>query len=316
LSRLDEISKYINQLSYDLKAEMLVAVLAEHRIDLREILAAFDGQLKRTWSRDIDWSAVDHFETGDVMLSLHLNRDGIYDVLPEVLFHSSYGNEDQSAKDMAKDSMQMRSEEKETRSFFQPFENEFFLQRVQLAMIENQLFKNLDSQFLTAMISHFWMVDQDLPENYVDLLKKMLPLVHQITGDFDLTAQCLEFILKERVRIYNSGEDSDDVAQTDFHLSGVLNESLLGINTITGNLNNSFANRLICSIGPIIQTETSELVKNGTMDRFLDCFYSYFIPFELEVDTKYIFGSEQSLLLLNDNSDVYISYLGYNSVIV
>lgn len=316
MSRLDEISKYINQLSYDLKAEMLVAVLAEQRIDLREILAAFDGQLKRTWSRDIDWSAVDHLETDDIMLSLHLNRDGIYDVLPEVLFHSSYGNEDQSAKDMAKDSMQMRSEEKETRSFFQPFENEIFLQRVQLAMIENKLFKNLDAQFLTAMIPHFWIVDQNLPENYVDLLKKMLPFVHQITGDFDLTAQCLEFILKEKVRIYNSGEDSDDVAQTDFHLSGVLNESLLGINTITGNLNNSFANRLICSIGPIIQTGTSELVKNGTMNRFLDCFYSYFIPFELEVDTKYIFGSEQSLLLLNDNSDVYVSYLGYNSVIV
>ena len=316
MSRLDEISQNINQLSFDLKAEMLVAVLAEQRIDLREILAAFDGQLKRTWSRDIAWSAVDNLETDDIMLSLHLNRDGIYDVLPEVLFHSNYGNEDQSAKEMAKDSMQMRSEEKETRSFFQPFENEFFLQRVQLAMIENQLFKNLDAQFLTAMIPHFWRVDQGLPENYVDKLRKLLPLVHQITGDFDLTAQCLEFILKEKVRISDTAEDSDDVAQTDFHYSGVLNESLLGINTITGNLDNGFINSLICSIGPIIQTETSELVKNGMMSRFLDCFYSYFIPFELEVNTKYIFRTEQSLLLLNDNPDSDFSYLGYNSVIV
>ena len=65
---------------YDLKAEMLVAVLAEQRIDLGEILAAFDGQLKRVWSRDIAWSTVDNLETGDNMLCFHLNRDGIYDV--------------------------------------------------------------------------------------------------------------------------------------------------------------------------------------------------------------------------------------------
>jgi hypothetical protein len=316
LSRLDEISQYINQLSFDLKAEMLVAILAEQRIDLNEILAAFDGQLKRTWSRDIAWSAVDHLETDDIMLSLHLNRDGVYDALPEVLFHGNYGNEDQSAKEMAEDSMQMRSEEKETRSFFQPFENEIFLQRVQLAMKENQLFRNLDTQFLTAIIPHFWRVDQGLPENYVDQLKKLLPLVHQITGDSDLTAQCLEFILKEKVRLCNSDEYQDDATQTDFYYSGVLNESLLGINIITGNLDNSFINHLICEIGPIIHPETSEIVKNGMMNRFLDCFYSYFIPFELEVDTKYIFGTAQSSLLINDDSDANLSYLGYNSVIV
>jgi hypothetical protein len=316
LSRLDEISQYINQLSFDLKAEMLVAILAEQRIDLREILATFDGQLRRTWSRDIAWSAVDQLETDEIMLSLHLNRDGIYDVLPEVIFHSNYGNEDQSAKEMAKDSMEMRSEEKETRSFFQPFENEIFLQRVQLAMIENQLFKNLDARFLTAMVPDFWRVDQDLPENYVDHLRKLLPLVHQITGDFDLTAQSLEFIIKEKVSISISSEDLDDISQSDFHNTGVLNESLLGINTITGNLDNGFFNLLLCSIGPIMHTETRELIKNGMMTRFLDGFYSYFIPFELEVDTKYVFGTEQSLLLLNDNSDANLSYLGYNSVIV
>ena len=68
MSKLDEISQYINQLPFDLKAEMLVAVLAEQRVDLGEILAAFDGQLKRVWSRDIAWSSVDNLETGDNML--------------------------------------------------------------------------------------------------------------------------------------------------------------------------------------------------------------------------------------------------------
>jgi len=315
LSRLDAISQYINQLPFDLKAEMLVAVMAEQRVDLREILAAFDGQLKRVWSRDIARSTFDHLETGDNMLFLHLNRDGIYDVLPEALFHGNYGNEDQSAEEMAKDSMKLRAEEKEARLFFQPFENEIFLQRVQLAIMENELFKNINAEFLTAMIPYFWRIDQDLPENYVIRLKKLLPLVNRITGDFNLTAQCLEYILKEKVKITNSSELPDDVTDADFHYSGVLGNSMLGIDTISGNLGDDFVDRLIFSIGPIINPETNELVKDGSMKRFLDCFYNYFVPFEFEIDTKYILETEQSLFTLNDSTDTDISYLGYNSII-
>lgn len=315
MSNLDEISQYINLLPFDLKAEMLVAVLAEHRVDLGEILASFDGNLKRIWSRDIAWSGVEHLETGDNMLSIHLNRDGIYDVLPELLFHSDPGNEDLSGEEMAKNSMKLRAEEKEARMFFQPFENEIFIQRVQLAMLENRIFNEINTDFLMGLIPHFWIVDNDLPENYVYRLKKLLPIVHKIAGDQSLTAQCLEFILKEQVTISTIDDSFDIIAPGDFQNSGVIGESLLGVDTISGNFVNGFIYRLISTIGPIRNPETTEFVKNGRMNRFLDCFYSYFIPFELDIETKFIFEEEQSLFILNDNADAEISYLGYNSVI-
>jgi hypothetical protein len=315
LSKLAEISQYINQIPFDLKAEMLVAVLAEQRVELNEILAAFDGQLKRVWSRDIAWSTVDRLETGDNMLSLHLNRDSIYDALPEALFHNSSGNEEQSAKEMAKDSMKLRSEEKETRMFFQPFENEIFLQRVQLALMENKLFESVNAEFLTGIIPDFWKVDNDLPEIYIARLKKILPLIHQVTGDSVLTAQCLEYIIKENVKVIADDEHKGGVTPGDSLFSGVIGKSILGVDTISGNQVNDFVDRLIFSIGPITDTETSKLVKEGRMDTFLDCFYGYFVPFEYEIDTKYIFGKEQSVFMLNDDTDSEISYLGYNSVI-
>jgi hypothetical protein len=146
-------------------------------------------------------------------------------------------------------------------------------------------------------------------------LKKLLPLIHQIIGDFSLTAQCLEYILKEKVKIAYSPEVSDDITLTDLHHSGVVGKSLLGIDTISGNLDYDFVDRLLFSIGPIVNNITDELVKDGSVKRFLDCFYSYFIPFELEVDTKFIFGTEQSLFMLNEEADTAITYLGYNSVI-
>jgi hypothetical protein len=315
LSGIEEISEYVNQLSFDLKAEMLAAVLAEKKIDPSEILAVFNGQFRRNWSRDIERSNVENLETGEEMLCLHLNRDGVYDSLPELLFHKNLETDNQSAAEMAKDSMRLKAEEKESRSFFQPFENEIFFLGVQLAMKENQLFKNIYTEFLTGIIPDFWRVDSNLPEKYIVRLKKLLPLVYRITGDLALTAQCLEFIIKESVKISTATEKADGIQEGEFNHSGILGQCLLGVDTVFGNMVNGFVNRLIFSIGPIVNPEANEFVKNGTMDRFLDCFYSYFIPFELDVETKYIFDSEQSLFMLDNNTDTQISYLGYNSVI-
>ncbi len=315
MSRLEEISQYINQLLFDLRAELLVAVLAEQRIDLNEVLASLDGQLKRVWSSDIAWSAADSLETGDNKLILHLNRDGIYDVLPEAIFHSSAEDKDKTGQGMAKDSKILKSEEKDARTFFQPFENEIFLQRVQLTMTENRLFKNIHTNFLMGLIPDFWRIDHDLPEDYVSRLKKLLPLAHQITGDSELTAQCLEFILREKVQIEGTDEDDYSTDQNDYSCSGIMGTCILGVDMICGSIPDFYIKRYICSIGPISSSEAIEYVKDGKMNRFLDCFYGYFIPFELDMETKYIFGRAQSNFILNENIDVQISYLGYNSVI-
>lgn len=315
MSGIEEISGYINQLSFDLKAEMLIAVLAERKIDPDEVLSAFEGQFKRNWSRDIEGSASLNLETGEEKLCLHLNRDGVYDTLPELLFHNNLETDNQSAEEMAKDSMRMKTEEKDARTFFQPFENEIFLLRVELAMKENHLFKNIYAEFLNGIIQDFWRVDTDLPENYTNRLKKLLPLVYSITGDYDLTAQCLEFIIKESVLISAATEHQDGICNGDFHHSGILGECLLGVDTVSGNMVSGFVNRLIFSIGPIVNAETNEYIKNGSMDSFMHCFYSYFIPYEIDVETKYIFEAEQSMFILHDNISTHFSYLGYNSVI-
>jgi hypothetical protein len=212
--------------------------------------------------------------------------------------------------------MKLRTEEKEARTFFQPFENEIFLQRVQLAIMENQLFRNIYSELLMGIIPYFWKVDPDLPHDYVKRLKKLIPLVYRITGDFIITAQCLEYILKEKVIISSSDEEIPETSNHDiFNHSGVLGESRLGIDTISGEMADGFIKRLIFSIGPIQNSITDEHIKNGSMDRFLKCFYSYFIPYELDIETKYLFMSEHSQLILDDGKNTAVSYLSYNSVI-
>jgi len=315
LSKLDEISGFINQLSFDLKAEILGAILASQRMNYDQLLGSFDGQLKRVWSRDIAGTSVENLNTGDEMLCLHLNRDGIYDTLPEGLFHEISRKDSQSGEEMAKDSKQLKKEETEIRTFFQPFENELFIQGMRLASKENKLIKSIVSEYITGIIPHFWRVEDDLPERLVVSLKKILPLANRIAGNFNLTTRSLEFILKERVNFSLVNTPYHDTETYDFNETGVLGECFLGIDSIAGDRVNGFIGRVVFTIGPIMNEETAILVKNGRMNRFLDCFYGYFMPFEIDVETKYLFNVEESIFVLEDELETKISYLGYNSSI-
>lgn len=311
MTKPEEISQYINQLSFDLKAELLVAVLMEQS-EIPEIRAVFNGQHKRVWSKDIDCSTVGGKETGNDVLYIFLNRDGIYDLLPEAFFHGMHSDA-RSGEEMARESMKVRTEEKEARLFFQPFEHEIFMGGVQLAMMENQLYRNIYSELLTGMIPDFWKIKNDFPVNFVTKLKKILPAAYQVCGDLDLTAQCLEYVLNEKVNLSSSMKTPDYIEEGTAG-SEIPVGSILGGDFVLGSYTTGFMGSLTFMIGPVKSRDNITLIKNGSMDRFLDCFYGYFIPVELDAGTKYIFSDEESIFTLNEE-DEKSSHLAYNSVI-
>ncbi len=130
---LQEKSQQINELLLDLTAEYIAVGLYNEGISKRDILAIFEGDLKRKWSTDLDRAEVESFESGKEALSIFLNRTGVYDSLPEALFHRFSDSRNATGEDMAKESMQLKNEEKQIRKFFRPFENEIFLQRAEVA---------------------------------------------------------------------------------------------------------------------------------------------------------------------------------------
>lgn len=307
----EEISQYINQLSFDLKAEMLVSVLMEEQSGIPEIRAVFEGQHKRVWSQDIDCATVNSQEKGDDILYIHLNRDGIYDLLPEALFHGMQPDEAESGEEMARESRKLKAEEKEARLFFQPFENEIFLMGVQLSMMENHLYRNIYNELFAGMIPQFWKIKDGLPEKFVTKLKKLLPAAYLVCGDMELTSQCLEYVLNEKVRVISSVKEPDNIEE---RTAGSGIGSILGTDSVLGIHACGFISSLTFMIGPVTGHENINLIENGSMERFLDCFYGYFIPFEIDVSTEFVFSAEESIFTLNEEKDKS-SYLAYNSVI-
>lgn len=315
---LQEKSRRINDMLFNLTAEYLVVCLYNENVSKKDILAMFEGDLKRKWSTDVDRAEVESFESGKEALSIYLNRTGIYDSLPEALFHRFSDNRNATGGDMAKESMQLKTEEKQVRKFFRPFESEIFLQRTEVALNENEVFKSLYSDFLSELIPGFWKIDERIPASYVSKLIRFLPFANKIAGNLELTAHCLEKILSEKVNIELKDEEKypGDLEKTDPDFSGGrLGMSKLGADLVMGQNPVGFIGRLLLKIGPLKNTDLKVFFVNGPADLLLNCFYGYFIPAELDVEMKLVSNNETRKFSLGSKQATAKSFLGYNTAL-
>jgi hypothetical protein len=316
--KLREKSETINTLLFDLRAEYLVSCLLAGEVSQKDILAIFDGPLKRKWSADVSYSEVESFEDGKDTLSIHLNRAGIYDSLPEALFHLLNDNRNAKGEDMAKESMRLKAEEKQARSFFRPFETEIFLQNVSVAYKESQEFQSLYSDLVNSLVPGFWKIDEKIPSKYASEIIRFLPFAHKLTGNYDLTAQCLEQILEEKVSIELCHEENDEeVDNVSFPqaVGGSLGKSKLGTDLVVGNSVSGFIGKLVVKIGPLKNTKTKDFFPDGPADLLMNCFLGYFIPVELNIETKLLMDNGQQMFGLSTETEAGNSYLGYNTVL-
>jgi hypothetical protein len=88
LPDFEELDKQPNSPTTDFKAEIIAASLIEQGYDPSRILLIREGSFKRGFSKDIEEVSL-HFSAQDLSDYLHIktNRESIYDILPEGIFH-------------------------------------------------------------------------------------------------------------------------------------------------------------------------------------------------------------------------------------
>ncbi|MUH34697.1 hypothetical protein D9O36_02480 [Zobellia amurskyensis] len=277
---LESIFTELSSVYENLRAETIIAEIQENsEATISDFVIANKGTFSRAYRRDIiNIDDVLH----DNKLTINLSRNGLYDILPEGLFHVphvSNGTESYTAKRKV-----VKQEEQDARLFFAPLENEFFYQRLQVEQNEKSMlnnFYNLKDDFLI----NFWSLDINIPHCYILKIIKLLPYSHKIVGDLELTRLCLEKILEEKVsfkrrnigKTKNTSEDSKEHSKDIFQL---------GVNSVLeGNSYEVLSPLLEVIIGPIQQDKISLYSKTNGVSRFIDTFYDYFLPMELETDT-------------------------------
>lgn len=294
LSTLEHITKQLKETYHSFKAETLIAqLLKTSQLKISDIIIKCKSTFRRSHRRDI--SKV--YLNDNAKIEITLSRNGLYDNLPEAVFHKNF--KENSGISYVKMRQKYKEEENDARHFFAPLENEFFHQNLTIEQNESKLlntFISLDDDYLI----NFWKVDASLPKNILIKLLKLLPYSHEISGDLELTQLCLENILKKKVVIKKKFH-SPKKAQLVTHN----NSSTLGVDFVLApETNTIYSPYLEVTINDIETTEVDTYINGKYMEKFVNLFYSYFIPFEIDIKTKLRVNLNETFSLSVDESPI------------
>ena len=175
--------------------------IQNHSIPLQNLHPQFipkNAGNRATEIQSMDW---EEGENGQQELHLVVRRNGLYDALPEALFHSLQPISLQVAGEV---DYLPKQEEKAARQFFSGLDAEFYRVELQLEEIEQSLLSALYGDVLYEQLCRFWELEQYdyLSRQQKEVLLELLPITHRIVGNWELTAHCFAAILDCRVNIY------------------------------------------------------------------------------------------------------------------
>ena len=198
-----------------------------------------------------------------------------------------------------------KEKEQRIRDFFQPLENDFFLQRLQIEIEETRMLEGFESGTVDDYFVEFWGLMDSIPRPFVVPLLLLLPYASKIAGNLSLTSKSLELLLGETVHVKKVAATVTDAR--DFMKQG-LGDEQIGVETVCGE---EFAEDypvLEFSIGPLQHSDVSEYLEGGNRYSLLQTFYNYFLPVEADSITSIEVIPEKRSSRLEVDSEVVLGY--------
>jgi hypothetical protein len=309
------IAQTIKDLSFDLKAEAVIADLVQNGLENDDFVVVPAGTFRRRYSRDIASAGNLELKNGTKILAVNLNRDAIYDNLPEGFFHQN-SEQNTGSKNISKESKIIKEEEKVARKFFLPFENEIFAQRVSLELEERRILNRFSENLADDFSAGFWRLDQSPDHRYLSQMVKFMHISHKIAGNTGLTENCLSAILRENVTATlqkNCVPVKANRKNVTGDVSTRLGYAMLGVDFICGSEFTDLGYTMRFDIGPLRNSGINDYLENGPASKFLQCFFGYFIPAETEVSVHVFVAPEEMGFTLEPHGDGAV--LGYKTAI-
>lgn len=259
-----------------------------------------------------------------VFINLVTHRDGLYDYLPEGLFHQPVNKtRDRDQSDWVNEIEQQFEREQAARRFFQPIEQEFYHQRLLLEFEERKYLlteESLRQNEGGEIFRTFWQLPSGLLSiRQLNNLLHLLPIAQRITGDLQLLTQTFELILGLSVKIaivapltYLIPADAQVLANEEISIGPEpfeLGRLSLGGFALGGMYQDTMPAMQIV-IGPLNTDQFSEFLPGGRSRQILDLLEGYFIPAETTVISHILPDSSSEFLLFDGTSN---SVLGFNA---
>lgn len=279
-----------NDLTSDFKATAKVAELLENGMVTDDNIAILPaGPARSAYAKDINGYSFYYAEnTLRDCLIVEVNREGLYDMLPEGLFHVAPARSSGlSELEMIADVQLRRNEEKEARTFFRPFEAALNHMRVLLEWYENRLDKKTTYNDLSMIFGTEWKEFELLDNDQRIIWMHLLPLIQQERNDTRFLSGVLSVLFNIPVEV-----TLDPAAL----IQVPVNESLrcrmgagtLGADSVIGNSFLSEGEEITIRIGPAGADKLLSFLPGSRNAQLINIVTAYLVPVETTIRMELI----------------------------
>lgn len=294
---------------HDFKASVVAAELVDNAIAPDTFFFKNRSTFKRPVSRDIEDIFWNDSDDSLSQLIFELNREGIYDMLPEAVVHNQ--TRKVAPGEERKLGNELRKQERDARQFFSPLENEFHHRSLKLDTIERELLKNNNPKRNREFFNYFFEDSSMLTDQQLVVLMHILPLSHKICSDLRLVSLTISKILNYKTTVSGRWIQRKHVLPEESALT--LSHATLGTDAI---LNDHFSVPTryfdVCISG-IPTNEYAHFNGWGKHLNVLRFILPYFFPAGADYGISLQCVHEEASLVADDSSTT--SFLGFNSYI-
>ena len=245
-------------------------------------------------------------------LHIRINREGLYDMLPQGLFHQPIYHKryDLDKEDLLQEVSIHRQEEFFARKFFQAFEILADETMTDAFLLDIKLNKKISYTDFVDIFRPYWHVLEKLTSVQSCIFLYILPILHRIRIHREETEKALSILLDVPVTLTNIRLPAKEAER---FFTSKLGECRLGDNSILGDTFDDGEWDLKLTVGSISAKRMVDFIE-GRKDRILlDILCDMFLPVGAFLVTDFIIVPEDSMFILSDENTT--TYLGINSFI-
>jgi hypothetical protein len=199
--------------------------------------------------------------------------------------------------------------ENSSRSFFLPFEQEFYCLLVNLELKEREFIFDTNCPEPGDFFDSLWSFPDFLNESQRNKLGVLMPLMNKIVGNTELIAYLIKLITGNEVEILQS---EPQIMKLDEY--PVLAETLLGKDSILGGELSDLRASITVKIFVDDLKRIDEFMPGGASILAHDYLSKLFIPYEIPVNLIPDFSRTSSDFLIENNEN-FIGRLNYTTFI-
>ncbi|MBB6370122.1 hypothetical protein HNP36_001175 [Chryseobacterium shigense] len=305
------VDMYYNKLQTDFKAEAVAVNLLKYHRAVSNIFIERIGINDRAYLKDIKSISSSYLGFDEEVFTIETYREGIYDYLPEGLFHPpSLGASRKNVDSVVREIRKQKRVEEDARKFFKPFELEVFFTEISSLLKESEFDISSGTDTLLDTVSELWPLIKLLDKQNAYIFIYLLPFFHQIRGDKKWFERCMTAFLQVPVEVTFAPNVIDRIERNDDSM--LLGNSKLGVTYIPSGKHMDGQRNWVVNIGPIPYTEMKRYISGSPFRKVLQALYDYFLPVTVDVEENFVTEKEEYSFSLEDD-DRNASRLGYST---